>query len=177
MIARTLIAAAALAVAASADAKAVSAADRAERAVMVAQMQGIWNGTFRRYAPDGSLVETLPSKIEVRFPRGADHDYHQTNVLTLADGKEQRLETFGRWDGRVLRYSSARIDGSFARAAEDPTGLSSVLFMQFKDGSGMTVSEIVTVSPDGTRRMRAAQYIANGKLLRRTLIDETRAAR
>jgi hypothetical protein len=176
MTGRLLFATFALCAAAGANANMVSAADRAERAVMVAQMQGVWTGTFRRYAPDGTLVETLPSRIEVRFPQGAAHDYHQTNVLTLADGKEQRLETYGRWDGRVLRYSSARIDGSFARATEDPTGLSSVLFMRFKDGSGMNVSEIVTVSPDGTRRMRAAQYIVHGRIVRRTMIDEVRAS-
>jgi len=152
-----------------------SLADRVERATMVSQMQGSWTGIFRRYGPDGAMVEALPSTIHVRFQNGADHDYHQTNILTLADGTEQKLETFGRWDGRVLRYSSARVDGSYARLADDPAGLNSVLFMRFKDASGTTVSEVITLSPDGKRRMRVAQYVADGRIVRRTMIDEQRA--
>lgn len=145
------------------------------RARMAAQMQGVWTGTFRRYDPTGVLVETLPSEIHVRFPEnGAPADYHQTNILKLADGKEQRLETYGQWDGDTLRFSSARVDGWFRALADDPSGLNSVLHMAFKDGSGLTVSEIITLSPDGKQRMRAAQYIAGGKIVRRTLIDESK---
>jgi hypothetical protein len=77
----------------------------------------------------------------------------------------------------VLRYSSARIDGWFAAVDGDPTGRNFLIFMTYKDGSGISVSEIVTLSPDGRRRMRAAQYIADGRIVRRTLIDEERRGR
>ncbi len=146
------------------------------RAQLISQMQGVWTGTFRRYDAQGMLVETLPSEIHVRFPvDGKPYDYLQTNILKMPDGKEQRIETNGRWDGNLLRFSSARVDGWFKTLNDDPSGLNSVLHMTFKDGSGLTVSEIITLSPDGRRRMRAAQYVADGKIVRRTLIDEIRS--
>jgi ketosteroid isomerase-like protein len=145
------------------------------RARMIIQMQGDWSGTFRRYDAQGVLTETLPSRVEVRFPSdGGPNDYIQTNILQLANGQVQRLETNGKWDGDTLRFSSTRVEGVYQTLPQDPSGLNSVLQMSFKDGSGMTVSEIITLSPDGKSRMRAAQYIVAGKIVRRTLIDETR---
>lgn len=44
--------------------------------------------------------------------------------------------------------------------------------MRFRVGSNISVSEIVTLSPDASRRWRATQYFKDGALLRRTLIDE-----
>jgi hypothetical protein len=143
----------------------------------MARMEGVWKGVFRRYDADGVLAETLPSEVHIRFPTdNPDTHYHQTNLLTLANGTVQKIDSFGRWDGKMLRFANARVDGWYMPLAEDASGLNSVLFMAFKDGSGLTVSEIVTLSPDGTRRFRAAQYLAGGKVVRRTLIDETRAA-
>jgi ketosteroid isomerase-like protein len=145
------------------------------RSHMISQMQGDWRGTFRRYDASGVLIETLPSQVQVRFPTdGGANDYVQTNILALANGQEQRLVTTGKWDGDTLRFSSARVDGRYQMLPQDTSGLNSVLQMSFKDGSGMTVSEIITVSPDGKSRMRAAQYIIDGKIVRRTLIDEAR---
>lgn len=150
--------------------------DAATRAMLVKQMTGVWRGTFRRYDADGALIEALPSEITVLFPTGKDYDYQQTNLLTLGDGTMQRLETFGRWEGPLLRFSSDRVDGHYGALAFDSSGLNSVLFMRFKDASAMTVSEVITLSPDGTRRMRAAQYVIGGKIVRRTFIDEQRVA-
>ena len=146
--------------------------DARQRAAM-ARMAGTWVGTFRRFDANGALVETLPSRIIVRFPdEDGAHDYHQTNILTGPDGKEQRIESYGRWDGAVLRFSNDRMDGMFREVEDDPTGRNSVLLMQFKDGSGLTLSEIISLSPDGQRRMRVAQYMRDGMLVRRTLVDE-----
>jgi ketosteroid isomerase-like protein len=145
------------------------------RTAMIGQMEGDWTGTFRRYDAQGVLTETLPSQVQIRFPNdGGPNDYLQTNILQLPSGQEQRLVTNGKWDGDTLRFSSARVEGVYQALANDPSGLNATLQMAFKDGSGMTVSEIITLSPDGRSRMRAAQYIVDGKIIRRTLIDETR---
>jgi ketosteroid isomerase-like protein len=145
------------------------------RTAMIAQMEGNWTGTFRRYDAQGVLTETLPSQVQIRFPNdGGTNDYVQTNILQLPNGQEQRLVTNGKWDGDALRFSSARVEGVYQALANDRSGLNSTLQMAFKDGSGMTVSEIITLSPDGKSRMRAAQYIVAGKIIHRTLIDEIR---
>jgi hypothetical protein len=141
----------------------------------MARMEGTWAGTFRRYDANGALTETLASTVTVRFLEdGNPFDYSQTNV-TRAPGKpEQRIESLGKWDVDRLRFSNARLDGWAKDLAEDDTGLTSVFMMTFKDGSGMTVSEIVSLSPDGRSRSRATQYLVGGKIVRRTLIDEVK---
>jgi len=153
----------------------ISRAEMMRRAPLTARMEGVWEGTFRRYNANGALIETLPSRIEVRFlPDGQPFDYAQTNIYQRDGKPEERIESFGKWDVDRLRFSNARLDGWAQDVASDPTGLSSVFFMTYKDGSGMTVSEIVTLSPDGKSRSRATQYLVNGTLVRRTLIDETK---
>ncbi len=49
-----------------------------------------------------------------------------------------------------------RIEGWFSPLDGDTTGLVSVLQMTFKGSQPMTMSELSTLSPDGTRRMRVA---------------------
>ena len=149
----------------------------AVRAATISRMQGVWKGSFRRYDAAGTLTETLPSEIHIRFSTDGKSTYQQTNSLTLSNGTVQKIESTGVWDGRVLRFTNARIDGWFAEVEADPTGLNGVLFVAYKDGSGMTMSEIITVSADGNSRVRAAQFTTGGKLVRRTLIEETRTSR
>jgi len=153
------------------------AVDDTARAATISRMQGVWKGTFRRYDAAGVLTETLPSEIHIRFSTDGKSTYQQTNMLTLANGTVQKIESTGVWDGRILRFSNARIDGWFAEVEADPTGLNSVLYVANKDGSGVSMSEIITVAADGNSRIRSAQFSSGGKLLRRTLIEETRTSR
>lgn len=164
------------------DDPALGGGDRISRAQMLrlmpltARMEGTWTGLFRRYDAQGVLQDTLPSEITVRFlPDGEAFDYAQTNVLRPPGRPVQRIESFGKWDVDRLRFSNARLDGWAQDVAADPTGLTSVFSMTYKDGSGMSVSEIVTLAPDGKSRMRATQYSVGGKIVRRTLIDEVKA--
>ena len=143
------------------------------RARLKAQMAGTWTGTFRRYDANGVLTETLPSEITVAFDTNGQ-DYTQTNVLRPVGKPEQRITTTGSWDGDRLRFANPRIDGWFGPLDGDTTGLASVLQMTFKAAQPTTMSEMLNVSPDGTRRSRVAQYMSKGRLLRRTLIDEVR---
>lgn len=155
--------------------------DRISRNAMLAlmpttaRMEGTWQGTFRRYDAAGALTETLASTVIVRFLEdGNAFDYSQTNITRAANGPEQRIESFGKWDIDRLRFSNAHLDGWALDVAQDPSGLTSIFMMNFKDGSGMTVSEIVSLSPDGRSRSRATQYLVGGKVVRRTLIDEVK---
>jgi hypothetical protein len=163
------------------DAPSLPGGDRISRAEMIrrmpltARMEGTWTGLFRRYDAQGVLQDTLPSEITIRFlPDGEAFDYAQVNVLRPVGKAEQRIESFGKWDVDRLRFVNQRLEGWAQDIAADPSGLSSVFMMTYKDGSGMSVSEIVTLAPDGKSRMRATQYMVGGKIVRRTLIDETK---
>jgi hypothetical protein len=141
----------------------------------MARMEGTWEGIFRRYDAGGVLTQTLPSVVVVRFLEdGNAFDYSQTNMTRAPGQPDQRIESFGKWDVDRLRFSNARLDGWAMDVAGDPNGLTSIFMMNFKDGSGMTVSEIVSLSADGKSRSRATQYLVGGKVVRRTLIDEVK---
>lgn len=152
----------------------ISKAELAKR-LSYASDDGVWEGTFRRIDANGEVIEVRPSRIEYRFLEdGEPFDFAQVNILDPGQPTEERIESRGKWDVDRLRFSNQRLNGY---AIELPTGTRdrhSVFMMEFTDGSGLTVSEIITVSPgDPDRRMRATQYIRNGEIIRRTLIEET----
>lgn len=152
------------------------ASAEASRTRLEKQQAGTWTGTFRRYDADGALIEAVPSEVRIAFGRDASgNDYRQTNILRRPGAAEERIDSVGTWDGDRLRFSNPRIDGWFGPLEGDTTGLVNVLQMTFKGAQPMAMSELITVSPDGKRRMRVAQYVSNGRIVRRTLIDETRA--
>ena len=155
----------------------ISRAQMLRRMPVMARMEGVWEGEFRRIDAEGALIEVVPSRVVVRFlPDGDAYDYHQVNITRPGEHGERRIESQGKWDVDRLRFSNARLNGWAQDLATDPSGLTSVFRMDFTDGSGLTVSEIVSLSDDGNHRMRATQYIKEGRILRRTLIDEQRVA-
>jgi hypothetical protein len=139
----------------------------------IATQQGVWRGVFRRYDPSGKLLAEFPSEIVARIRlEGTRLVYHQTNIYRPAGAPLQRIESYGEVrDGRVW-FANERLEGWSMDIPGDASGRGAVLVMTYKDGSGQSVYEIITRSADGTRRSRATQYFADGRLLRRTLIDE-----
>ncbi len=156
----------------------ISRAELRRRAPLTAKMEGVWEGVFRRVDPEGQIIETLPSRIIVRLlPDGEEYDYHQINLLNPDTDAEQRIESYGKWDVDRLRFFNDRLEGWAKSVAADEAGQTSVFLMEFKDGSGLTVSEVVSFRPgDPDVRMRATQYMRDGQILRRTLIDEVKVS-
>lgn len=139
----------------------------------IAEQQGVWRGMFRRYDANGRLAAEFPSEITMRvIVRGDKLDYHQTNHYFPKDQPEEIIESYGEVrDGRVY-FGNARLDGWKMDVPDDPTQRSAVILMDYKDGSGLYAHEIVSVSADGRFRARATQYLKDGRIVRRTLIDE-----
>jgi hypothetical protein len=139
----------------------------------LARQQGVWRGTFRRYDADGRLTAEFPSEIIARVQAQGDRlVYRQTNRYTPATGPAQVIESAGEVrDGRIW-FSNERLDGWAMDIAADDSRRGSLLFMTFKDGSGLYAHEIISCSDDGRQRSRATQYLKDGRLVRRTQIDE-----
>jgi hypothetical protein len=136
---------------------------------------GVYSGTFRRYDTDGQLLEQFAAEVVVRLHHNNGRLlYHQTNLYRPADGPVQRLDSHGEIrDGR-LSFSNERLHG-WSLPVQAPAGdRASVLMMEFIDGSGLTVHELVVISADGQQRSRVAQYFRNGRVVRRTMIDEVK---
>lgn len=137
-----------------------------------------WEGTFRRYDAEGKLYQDFPSRIDVTFDPSKELPYTQTNAYSFADGTSQVITSQGGYEDGKIVFSNPRIDGysSAFTLEQDPSGRSSMLNLNFKDGSGLYMYEIITLSDDGNTRSRMSQYMIDGIVVRRTLIDELKTA-
>jgi hypothetical protein len=141
----------------------------------ISRQEGVWIGRFRRYDAEGNLMADLSSEITVKLDFSNEKTpFHQTNKYTFADGKTQIIESEGRIEGNKLFFSNAQIEGWATDLISDDNKRTSIFFFKYKDGSNIYVYEIVTLSDDGKIRSRATQYLKNGKIIRRTLIDEVK---
>jgi hypothetical protein len=139
----------------------------------IARQAGVWRGTFRRYDADGRLAEEFPAEITMRvIPGDGRLLYHQTNVYRPPGKPPETLENFGEVRDGKIHFGNDRLDAWKMDVPGDSSGRSAVLLMDYKDGSGMYMHQIVSLSDDGRFRSRTAQYLVKGRIVRRTLIDE-----
>ncbi|MFM8481137.1 MAG: CpcT/CpeT family chromophore lyase [Gammaproteobacteria bacterium] len=139
----------------------------------IAKQAGVWRGTFRRVEADGRLAEEFPAEIIMRVvPGDGQLRYHQTNIYRPANKPVETLENYGEVRDGKIHFGNSRLDAWKMDVPGDTSGRSAVLLMDYKDGSGMYMHQIVSLSDDGRYRSRTAQYLVKGKLVRRTLIDE-----
>jgi hypothetical protein len=145
---------------------------------VLSRHEGVWKGTFRRYDADGALMVEFPSTIVTRFfPANADGDvFWQTNQYDKPDGTQEILETRGRIQGDRLIFSAGRVEGWAIDDAADPKGRTCMLYLEYGFMPGAYVYESVQISDDGRYRCRATQFIRDGRIFQRTLIDEERVA-
>lgn len=147
---------------------------------VMARNEGVWEGMYRRYGPDGQLMTEFNSRVVMRFRTGAPDEemYHQTNIYRFADGKGQVIESTGWFDGERLNFGSDRdISGWAADDLTDPNGQTCLLYMIVNSATpqlakGTFCYELVQLSACGRYRARAAQYVQDGKIVMRTMIDE-----
>ncbi|MDX2222330.1 MAG: hypothetical protein SFV21_06250 [Rhodospirillaceae bacterium] len=148
---------------------------------VMSRSEGVWEGTYRRFSGDGQPMGVHRSRVVFRLLENAagGEIYHQTNIYRFADGRTQVIDSTGTFDGEKLVFNSDRGIAGWAKDdASDPHGRVCLLFMEAtKDTPQLKVGtvcyELVQISDCGRFRMRMAQYVLDGKVLMRTLIDET----
>lgn len=137
----------------------------------LARQEGVWKGSWRSIGPAGAPLESFEAIVIVRFmEQEGKVIYHQSNHYPNRGGSPQTIESYGEVEGDRIRFANVRAEGWSRSLPDDPTGQGSVLMIRFKDGTFLY--EIITNSHDGHYRQRSAQFIRDGRVLRRTLIDE-----
>lgn len=147
---------------------------------VLARNEGVWEGDYRRYGSDGRLMTEFKSRVVMRFRTDVPSQemYYQTNIYRFADGKGQVIESTGWFDGQRLRFGSERdISGWAADNKTDPNGQTCLLYMSVHSATpqlakGSICYELVQLSDCGRYRARAAQYVHDGRIIMRTMIDE-----
>jgi hypothetical protein len=155
-------------------AEAAATATNADLPALVRQ-QGVWRGTFRRHDAEGELLETFASTISVRVFREAGRwRYHQTSLYGPAEAPLRRIEAHGEIHSGRVWFSSDRYEGWAMDLPGETPAAGSLLVMRARDPADPDVHEIISCSPDGRRRWRVSQFLRDGQLSGRTVIDEVK---
>ena len=132
--------------------------------------EGTWEGTYRHYAIDGSLLDEHQSRVECIFPVSGSPTYVQRNRFEWRDGRVETVEFAGEYrDGR-LWWDTERFSGSAWTTGDDIV----LLKLDRRDEPGSSYTEIILLEDGADQRFRTWHWFAGGVPVRRTLCDEHR---
>lgn len=127
---------------------------------------GVWEGTYTLIdAKTGEVLDRHSSRLTCRT-NGID-EYHQQNVYTWDDGRQEVKEFPGEFADGWLRFDTPRLKG--AACEVDPNTV--FLTWIYKERPENGFSEIITLESD-THRCRTWQHFENGVFAKLTVIDE-----
>lgn len=133
------------------------------------QQTGVWEGTYKRIAKDGSVMFQHKSKLTLKLD---GKKWYQTNHYHYENGREEFLN-FGEAifdDMGVMTFDNPRI---FGRAWEGKKNI--MLNWTYIDQPGSQLFEMITPIEDG-HRMRVWQFSQNGEFQGLMMIEEWRKA-
>lgn len=139
--------------------------------VMLAH-EGWWDGWYRHYDADGTLLDAHKVKTHCEFPDSGPWHYVQHNWLSWDDGREAVFEFGGKLDGDRMVWSTDRFSGFGWQTAEDTL----MLKLDRLDVADAYYIEMIHIAPDGKSRARTWQWFLDGRPWKRTLCDEQRIA-
>jgi hypothetical protein len=129
---------------------------------------GVWEGTYRRIRPDGSLIEEFASRQESRPDGGT---WHEQITYRWADGRSKTMAFVAK-----LRADGVHVydEDSLLRGRTFLTGAGQVIFpYAWHDKPGVNVLEVQHyISP--SRRTRVWQRFEEDQLVELTIIQELR---
>jgi Domain of unknown function (DUF3598), N-terminal len=141
---------------------------------LLARHEGDWEGTYTYVDPAGQVVDRHASHLRCAFPSSGEFEYHQTNTYTWPDGRTEVHEFPGRYDGfGRMTFDTDRIRGCTWGIDENVLYLSWVYKAK---GEDLRLFELIVLSDDGNHRCRTWQWVRDGQIEMRTLINETRVA-
>ena len=133
---------------------------------------GVWEGTYTRISPEGTLIDKWRSKLTIRM-LSTDH-YHQVNEYFWDDGHYE-LHDFGvcafNEKGELI-FDNPRILGK-AWETED----SVVLTWSYKDRPGSNLYEMIDLIGEAKKhRIRTWKWSFEDTFEGLTMIDERQTA-
>jgi hypothetical protein len=134
-------------------------------------MSGIWEGTYTRLAPDGTVMFKHKSRLSLRLD---GNEWRQSNYYEFDNGRTE-FHNFGMspFDGQgVMQYDNQRIVG---QAWEANGGKNILLWWSYKQEPGTMLYEMITPISN-THRTRVWQHTRNGVFEGLTMIEEWKKA-
>ena len=145
---------------------------------ILARNVGVWEGYYRHLDTLGRVIDVHRSRLLCRFGAEAGQwDYHQTNLYFWDDGKTEVHEYPVRYvPGSKTMVFTGEIDGWAKEISEDPESRTVMLSWRRRASPDIYFYEMINTSDDGKQRSRTWQWIRDGRIFRRTVIDEFKIA-
>jgi hypothetical protein len=141
---------------------------------LLARNEGVWEGYYRYYDPDGVQVDEHRSRLLCRIID--DRDYHQTNIYRWADGRRENREFPAEIRGQRLEFTN-EITG-WAQAVDLDEHARTLMLHWTRNGEpDLYLYEMIQLSDDGVARARVWHWYKADRLFQRTLIDERLVSR
>lgn len=133
---------------------------------------GVWEGTYTRIAPDGTLIDRFNSRLTIRME--GERGYHQVNEYTWADGHYE-CHDFGvsqfdeNWQ---LQFDNPRIKG---HAWETQNSVN--LIWSYKDRPGSMLYEMIDLIGEKEEvRIRTWKWSYHDQFEGLTMIHENKVS-
>lgn len=143
---------------------------------ILARQEGVWDGVYRYYDAAGRLVDEHRSRLVCRVPASGPWDYHQTNHYTWADGRTDVREFPAQFRDDRLWFRNELIDGWCAEVPLDRSQRTLMLHWTRVGEPDTCLYEMIQIDDDARQRSRVWQWITDGRVRMRTLIDEHKVA-
>jgi hypothetical protein len=141
---------------------------------LLARHEGIWDGWYRYYDAQGQKIDEHRSRLVCRFPEVGPYPYHQTNHYRWDNGKTELRDFPAHLAGDRIVFVSDLIEGWAADVGLDDKHRTTMLHWVRKGEPDVYLYEMIQLSDDGLARSRVWHWYRDGRILQRTLIDETR---
>lgn len=144
-----------------------------ENMPLLARHEGVWDGHYRYLDIDCNKIDEHKSRILCRLV--GEDDYHQTNYYFWEDGKKDIRDFPALVEKNRLAFYT-KITGWAAEVALDEHKRTIMLHWTRNNEPGLYLYEMIQLSDCGRHRARVWQWFQEGRLFRRTLVDEQRVS-
>lgn len=142
---------------------------REEMPVLV-RHEGEWIGTYTIVDTSGKILDQHESHLTCQFPNNSPYPYYQINRYKWADGKQEEHQFPGTYHDQALWFDTERVEGK----AWEVDNSTIILCFSYKSIPGISLSEMIYISPDNNHRARTWHWFKNHQIYQRTLIQEER---
>lgn len=133
---------------------------------------GEWRGEYIHVDADGKIVDRHASHLFCRIPEDGSFSFIQTNTYTWDDGRQEVFDFGGRVENEIAYFDTERITGEMSQVDD----LTIVLTWSYKDDPDNYLYELIQLSRDGRHKCRTWHWMDGDRLVKRTIISETKVA-
>lgn len=143
---------------------------------LLARHEGVWDGWYRSFDRDGAKIDEHRSRLVCRFPSDGPFPYHQTNHYSWEDGRQEVRDFPATYRHGRVWFDTDLITGWAAEVGLDEHARTVMLYWERKSEPGLCLYEMIQLSDCGRYRSRVWQWIREGRIHMRTLIDEEKVS-